>query len=168
MLMLHLNLPKGCVFVDFGCGKGRVLLAAAAWSFRRIVGVEFAPKLCEICRRNLLAFQARYKTSAEFVVVQADAVEYRVADDEDVFFFFNPFVPVLAELVLQNIQVSLQSHPRRAWLILLYPDRLVHVFDAQQYLQRIDEFAYGSALYFVYSNRQQTPETKITNVPNRL
>ena len=30
------------VFVDFGCGKGRALLVAAGFPFRRVVGIEFS------------------------------------------------------------------------------------------------------------------------------
>ena len=37
-------------FVDFGSGKGRVLLVASHYPFREVVGVEFSPELHEICR----------------------------------------------------------------------------------------------------------------------
>src|SRR5277367_3679731 len=40
------------VFVDYGCGKGRVLLVATHFPFQRIVGVEFAPQLAEIAEQN--------------------------------------------------------------------------------------------------------------------
>lgn len=44
--------PNGA-FVDIGCGKGRVLLLAAEFGFRRVTGVEFAKELCEIARDNI-------------------------------------------------------------------------------------------------------------------
>ena len=35
------------VFVDFGCGKGRVVYQAAHYPLRRVIGVEIAPELSE-------------------------------------------------------------------------------------------------------------------------
>jgi SAM-dependent methyltransferase len=40
-------------FVDFGCGKGRVLLVAATYPFRRVIGVEFSNDLCETAGENV-------------------------------------------------------------------------------------------------------------------
>ena len=40
------------VFVDFGCGKGRVMLLAARHGFKRVIGVEFSPELCQAARRT--------------------------------------------------------------------------------------------------------------------
>jgi predicted RNA methylase len=40
-------------FVDLGSGKGRVLIVAAMYPFKRIIGVEYSPDLATVCRRNL-------------------------------------------------------------------------------------------------------------------
>jgi hypothetical protein len=40
------------VFIDFGSGKGKAMLMAADYSFQRIVGVEYAPRLHQIAVRN--------------------------------------------------------------------------------------------------------------------
>ena len=40
-------------FVDYGSGKGRVLMLAAKYPFKRIVGVEFAGALHGISCRNI-------------------------------------------------------------------------------------------------------------------
>ena len=40
-------------FVDYGSGKGRVLLLAAEYPFKRIVGVEFAKSLHDISQENI-------------------------------------------------------------------------------------------------------------------
>ena len=44
---------EGDVFVDFGCGKGRVLFLAARYRFARIIGVELSERMAEQARRNL-------------------------------------------------------------------------------------------------------------------
>src|ERR1700680_3118745 len=40
------------VFVDYGSGMGRVLLMAARYPFRRVIGVEISAVLNEIARKN--------------------------------------------------------------------------------------------------------------------
>jgi len=40
-------------FIDIGSGKGRALLMAAEYPFRRIVGVELLPELHAIARENI-------------------------------------------------------------------------------------------------------------------
>ena len=57
-LLKALELPYNSLgFVDYGCGKGRVLMEAADAGFKRVVGVEFSPELCDIARVELGAFQ---------------------------------------------------------------------------------------------------------------
>lgn len=46
-LLKSQDVPVNGVFVDFGSGKGRALMVAALYGFRRIVGVEFSPQLHE-------------------------------------------------------------------------------------------------------------------------
>ncbi len=58
-LLSELSLPPGRVFVDFGCGKGRVLMVASCYPFQRIVGVEISGRLCDVARRNVLIYQKR-------------------------------------------------------------------------------------------------------------
>jgi len=151
-LMERLRLPDGRVFVDFGCGKGRVLCAAAAYPFRRIVGIEFAPELAALCRSNVAACRRRFAPRAEIAIVEGDAAEYRFAGDEDVIFLFNPFQPAVMAAVLGNLRSSLRRHGRTVLLIVSNPAGLAPVLEADALLTKIDEYAYGSSRFFVYSN----------------
>jgi predicted RNA methylase len=45
-------------FVDFGSGKGRVLLVASHYPFREVVGVEFSPELQKIAEGNIRSTKA--------------------------------------------------------------------------------------------------------------
>src|SRR6185503_12151373 len=49
-------------FIDFGCGKGRVVHQAARWPFRRVIGVEVSPELAEIARAGLAARRHRHRS----------------------------------------------------------------------------------------------------------
>ena len=42
-------------FIDLGSGKGRAVLLASLYPFRRLIGVEFSPELTEVARLNVQA-----------------------------------------------------------------------------------------------------------------
>lgn len=49
---------KAFTFIDLGCGKGRSLLCAANFPFRKITGVEIDPTLVRVARENCAAIGA--------------------------------------------------------------------------------------------------------------
>lgn len=101
-------------FVDFGAGKGRVMLVASEFPFRRIVGVEYSARLCEIARRNIERYSSTTQRCRVLEVHCIDGAEFVVPEDAGVFYFYEPFKPVVAAKVLANIESSLRAHPRRA------------------------------------------------------
>ncbi len=44
-------------FLDFGSGKGRMVIAAATLPFRRVLGVEISDRLLQEARRNVEAMR---------------------------------------------------------------------------------------------------------------
>ena len=44
-------------FVDLGCGKGKPLMVAASYGFRRLVGVDISAECIAIARRNIAGLQ---------------------------------------------------------------------------------------------------------------
>ena len=99
-------------FVDIGCGKGRVLLVASEFPFRRIVGVEFAPALADIARRNLKTYRGNPQQCSAIEVITADATEYELAPEPQVLYFFSPFQRSLLDQIVRNIEDSFQRSPR--------------------------------------------------------
>jgi SAM-dependent methyltransferase len=120
-LLRQLALPKSATFVDFGAGKGRVLLLAAQYGFARVVGVEFAADLCRIARANVVTFLQRTGLTTPIEIVDGDATHLPITSDQRVFFFFNPFAEPVMRTVMQNIEGSLTQFPRRAWVIYNTP-----------------------------------------------
>ena len=120
-LLRSAALPRGRVFVDLGCGKGRTLLMASLQPFTRAVGVEFSGELCEIARRNVTAFRARHPAACEIEIVEADVLDRPIGPDEDVFFLFHPFGPAVLEGVLEKLVASARARPRPIWLIYNHP-----------------------------------------------
>lgn len=120
-LMRRIRYPEGGVLIDFGSGKGKILLLASRYGFRRVVGVEFSEQLCALAKRNIKVFGQRNVIAAEIEVVCADAANYAIPDDANVFFMFNPFGMTVMEAVMKNIQESLNRNPRSIWMIYSDP-----------------------------------------------
>ncbi len=150
-LMRRLNLPKDGVFVDLGSGKGRALMLAARYGFRKVIGIEFSGALCDKARVNLQRFLSKCPSRSQLEVIESDVTKYRLRDDETVFFMLDPFkAPVLTE-VLQNIRASVEKHPRIVWLIYSVP-REQHIIDRAGIFTRSDLHMVVGAEFRVYSN----------------
>jgi SAM-dependent methyltransferase len=104
-------------FVDFGCGKGRVLLVASEFPFRKIVGVEFAVPLAEVAKSNLVSYRSKTKKCRDISVLAMDAVDYELPPEAEVLYFYSPFPPAVMEQVFQNIERSLQNSPRELFVL---------------------------------------------------
>ena len=63
-------------FVDLGSGKGRALLLASRFPFRRIVGVEIAPELSETAASNIERFCAPWQACRQIEAYTGDAAEF--------------------------------------------------------------------------------------------
>ncbi|HEY2038374.1 MAG TPA: methyltransferase domain-containing protein [Edaphobacter sp.] len=111
-------------FLDIGAGKGRAVLLASEFPFRRIIGVELNPVMAEIARANLTLWQSAHATDptasaiAPTHIVQDDALNLPLPETPTVVFLFHPFEdPVLKEL-LHRIEKSFSR--RTGDLDLLY------------------------------------------------
>jgi predicted RNA methylase len=115
------------VFLDLGAGKGRALLMASLYPFRRIVGVELSSGIAAVALRNIERFRPRTRC-ADIDLVVADAVDYRVPDDVTVVYLFNPFRGRTFDAAIRNLIASIDRNPRTVRLIYrnaMYEDRLL-------------------------------------------
>lgn len=109
------------VFVDFGCGMGRVVLEAAMlYRFARVIGVELSDELARVARANI--DRNRYRLRAgEVEIVVGDVLAYPVPDDVTVAYFFNPFYGSIFEHVVSQLLSSVDRAPRRLRIIYQNP-----------------------------------------------
>lgn len=106
-------------FIDLGSGKGRVLLMASEYPFRRIVGVELLPELHAIAQRNL----DRLTDAARIELVLADARDFEFPNEPLVVFLFNPFPVFVLRAVMENLRRSMQaSSSRPVYAVLHNPE----------------------------------------------
>jgi len=152
-LMDTLQLPKECTFVDVGCGKGKVLLLAADYGFQKIVGLEFSHELCEVAEKNVAAYQDRREQAADIEVVECDAADYLIRDDENVFYMFNPFDGNVMAAFLDNVLSAVARRPRRVWLIY-HNATCRDVIDGLSAFRQVGEYTFAvlGVPFVVYSN----------------
>src|SRR4051794_19912860 len=108
----HVGVSPDDTFIDFGCGKGRIVHQAAKWPFRKVIGVEVAPALAEVARAAVEARRHQHRCKNVEIVV-ADARDYRVPDDLTIVYLFQPFQGETLDAVLRDIVGSIDRNPRR-------------------------------------------------------
>ncbi|MFF7788596.1 methyltransferase domain-containing protein [Streptomyces sp. NPDC007991] len=118
-------------FIDFGSGKGRVLLVASEFPFKRIIGVELSGHLCNIATQNVTQYDSASKRCHNIEIRHQSAEEFEIPDDAGVFYFYEPFSSTVAERVLENIERSLRRAPRAA-VICLVGRALVPVVEGRE------------------------------------
>jgi SAM-dependent methyltransferase len=128
----YLGVSNKDTFIDFGCGKGRVVHQAAKRPFRRVIGVEVSPALAEIARRALAARRRRHRCGSVEIVV-SDVADYLVPDDLTIAYFYHPFTDDTFGAVLKGITDSIDRRPRRVRLIYLLPIQGSRILDTGRF-----------------------------------
>ena len=108
------------VFVDFGSGAGRVVLQAAGYPFRAVIGVELSQKLHELAEANVDRASAGFRAQ-RVELVNCDVLQFDVPDDITFAYFYNPFTGLIFAAVLEKLRASLDKNPRRLRVIYVNP-----------------------------------------------
>ena len=103
--------------IDYGCGKGRVDFFLSYQTRCHAIGIEYDRQIYEKAAENKEKGVFTEKVS----FVQADAVEYKVPEQVDRFFFFNPFSLDLLKKVMARILESYYVQMREMKLFFYYP-----------------------------------------------
>ena len=139
-------------FVDLGSGKGRALLVASRFPFRRITGIEFAQELHDIAVENIRRYRAGTQKCREITALHCDAMEYRFADVPIVVFMFNPFRPAVLTPVLRELEASIRRQPRDVILVYQAPFH-GHLVESETSLRLVSEQRYHNVYRFVANAR---------------
>ncbi|MHB9134420.1 MAG: SAM-dependent methyltransferase [Armatimonadota bacterium] len=115
-LLDYLELQPDDVFVDLGCGKGRVLVVAARYPIRKVIGLELVPEIAEAARENM----QRLTTQAPVEILQGDAVDFDPREGT-VFYFYHPFGERTLTTVLNNMRQSIERNPRTIRIVYNSP-----------------------------------------------
>ena len=107
-------------FIDLGSGKGRTLLMAAPYGFRRVIGIEYLPELHRIAQKNIRKFISEHQLASDIQSLCLDARDFQFPAGPLVVYMFNPFPEPVFVSVLQNLRHSLAQKPRPALIAYRY------------------------------------------------
>ena len=108
-------------FIDLGSGKGRVLLMAADYPFRRIVGIELLPHLHQVAEENIRKYKSAAQKCFAIESVCGDAREFIFPPEPTVLYLFNPLLESGLERVMANLELSLRRNSRPVYVIYHNP-----------------------------------------------
>jgi precorrin-6B methylase 2 len=121
-------------FVDFGCGMGRVVVAAAASGrFNRVIGVEIS-RLAQVAEHNVKGM--RHRRTPRIEIVPGDATSFDVPTDVDTVYFYNPFRGTTLERVTRRLKASWEVAPRRIDVVFFNHDNFDAIVAGQSWIER--------------------------------
>lgn len=110
------------VLVDFGCGLGRVLFYGNSRHYCRTVGIESDDEIYNGLMKNKEMYQSKFLEQEDRMHFhKVDALDYEIGDEDNYFYFFNPFSIDVFKRVLANIISSVKKNPRDIYVITYYP-----------------------------------------------
>ncbi len=109
-------------FIDLGSGKGRTLLMASDYPFRRIIGVELLPALNAIAQQNVRQYKSESQKCFDLESICADATRIDLPEDPLVIFLFNPFPEAPLAEAVNNINKSLRGKDRPVFVLYHNPE----------------------------------------------
>jgi SAM-dependent methyltransferase len=136
------------VFIDFGSGKGRVLLMASEFPFRKIIGVEFSSQLHAIAEENIRRYQTTTQKCRDVTSICADFTQFPIPTDPLFVFLYNPSSLEITSALAGNIAQSLRKHPRELWVFYVTPAYDVFESGNPLALRKIK----STAKYAIYTN----------------
>jgi SAM-dependent methyltransferase len=125
------------IFIDFGSGKGRAVLLAKEFSFKKIVGVEFSKELHAIAQDNISRFHSEISKCDNVELICADALAYPLPGDCLVCYFCNPFDATLMAKMISNIHESFSRNPREIFFVY-YNAKEGHLLDSFDFFKSIE------------------------------
>jgi len=140
---------KDFTFIDLGSGKGRVLLMAADYPFKRIIGVEFMPELHRAAQENIAGYSSDRQRCRLIESVCMDARDFQFPPEPLVAYLFNPFSEATFVAVLENLRQSVEQSPRPVYIAYRFTEfepLLAHA----EWLEKIA----GTEQWAVYGNRR--------------
>ena len=105
--------------IDFGSGKGRVLVELSNHeNFKKVIGIEISSKLNAIAERNI-----KIEGCNNINVLTCNAIDTpsEILICSNFFFFYNPFPYKVFKEVFKKIETSLQSENKRCVIVYFNP-----------------------------------------------
>lgn len=108
---------KNSILLDYGCGKGRVDFYLSYQTRCKAIGIEYDERIFKAAMSNLDVAVSKSRVS----FVNENAEGYKVPEEVNVCYFFNPFSIELLMRVVTKIIDSYYANPREIMLMIYYP-----------------------------------------------
>lgn len=115
------EMPNDPVFIDMGCGKGRVPIYVHHQFHIPTIGIEMDAGFYAEAEENKRSYLQKKRSHAPVTFIHTMAEAYEIKPRDNVFFFFNPFSIHIFRTVIQNIWQSYEQKMRDIHIILYYP-----------------------------------------------
>jgi len=145
-IMANFGITSDDAIVDFGCGKGGILISLSKYPFAKITGIEIMPDLVAIAKENIRKLNLR-----NVDIECCDAAAFKLLHEYNYFYFFDPFPCVVMQDVLSNIEKSISEHPRKLTIIYLNPSCHA-VIESSSIFSKTKEMPHFEHKCFIYSN----------------
>lgn len=144
------SLEKEDCLIDFGCGKGRVLIMAVEYGCKNIYGLDISRYLLQCANKNLKRSKQKHN-DIMFELICMDARKYKFNPKINKIFFFNPFHLRVYIHVFNALIQSIDEQPRIVKVYFYKPQiSTIEYFEQLEKFKIIDKDAKNSI--YVYSN----------------
>ncbi len=116
-ILTHLHLGPQDVFVDLGCGKGRVTCMAARTEVGLVVGIEQDPAFLQQAKQNLSRIPDR-KAEVQWHHGLAQDFDFH---QSTIVYMFNPFGAETLQKVVDQLEETLHRNPRTIRIVYANP-----------------------------------------------
>jgi SAM-dependent methyltransferase len=137
-------------FIDLGSGKGRVLLMASDYPFKRIIGVEFMPELHRTAQKNIAGYPNDRQQCRQIETLCMDARDFQFPDGPLVVYLFNPFSEATFVAVLENLRQSIEQASRPIYVAYRFTEH-ENVLSEARWLEKTA----GTEQWVIYQNRRE-------------
>lgn len=133
--------PDRFAFIDLGSGKGKALLLASHYPFRRVIGVEYNSRLNDIAAHNARLYGHSGRRVREIETVCGDAGAYELPPGDLLIYLFNPFKAAIMERVLANLEQAVHADSREVLVVYQNPTQR-HLLDRAPFLEPVHYHEY--------------------------
>ena len=135
------------ILIDIGCGKGKVLLVASDFEFKKIIGIDLSKKLLNICKKNINNYKNLNEKKKLIKLKQINALKYKITN-ENVFYFFDPFAEKILNKFLKKIIQSFKKNKRIIYIIFANPPKYNKLIeDNFKKLKTLNRNTYNCVIY---------------------
>ncbi len=99
-------------FIDYGSGKGKAMLMASDYPFRRIIGLEYSEKLHAIASANCRTYRSAAQKCHAIEPVLVDVLDHEPPCGPIVCFMCNPFDDATMETMFDRWRARHGGHDR--------------------------------------------------------